>query len=213
MSKRRGNFGILRIAILVGLLAPAIALGAGSAPVTVVNTGANPVPVTGSLGVTGSVNVSNTAANPVPVTLNGSVDITSLPAGVEKFPKMNVFQGATTSNLLTLTISPTVPSGSVFVATNVSMVADVGNSVYPIVAGSCRLVFKDPIASSSTRIVTLVGGDNKAFYDEWYVNQPVTIVLKEGESLDADCVFSYLDNHASSIALSGSLGGYFQAAN
>lgn len=213
MRQQPRNFAILRIAVLLGLLGPAVALGAGSAPVTVVNTGANPVPVTGSLGISGNVNVSNTAANPVPVTLKGPVDVTSLPAGVEKFPKMNVFQGGTSSNLITLTVSPNVPSGSVFVATNVSMVADVGNSSYPIVAGSCRLVFKDPVSGSSTRIVTLVGGDNKAFYDEWYVNQPLTIVLKEGESLDADCVFSYLNDHASSIALSGSLGGYFQVAN
>ena len=197
----RQNFGILRIAVILGLLGPSVALGAGSAPVTVVNTGANPVPVTGSLGVSGDVNVK------------GSVDVTSLPAGVEKFPKMNVFQDGTTSNLLTLTISPNVPSGSVFVATNVSMVADVGNPSFPIVGGSCRLVFKDPVASSSIRIATVVGGDNKAFFDEWFVNQPVTIVLREGQSLDADCVFSYLNNHGSSIALSGSLGGYFQAAN
>jgi hypothetical protein len=181
--------------------------------VTVVNTGANPVPVTGSLGVSGNVNVSNTAANPVPVTLKGSVDVASLPAGVAKFPKMNVFSTGTTSNLITVTVSPDVPSGSVFVATNVSMVADVGNPSYPIVGGSCRLVFNDPVTGDSTRIATVVGGDNKSFYDEWYVNQPVTIVLKEGESLQADCAFLYLDDHGSSIALSGSLGGYFQAAN
>ena len=55
------------------------AQAAGSAPVTVVNTMANPVPVTsqGTSSITGSVSVTNTNANPVPVT--GSVNISGTP--------------------------------------------------------------------------------------------------------------------------------------
>jgi hypothetical protein len=50
-----------------------------SAPVTVVNTTANPVPVIqqGTTSVSGSVTVNNTSANPVPV--SGAVSITGTP--------------------------------------------------------------------------------------------------------------------------------------
>jgi hypothetical protein len=56
-----------------------------SAPVTVVNTTANPVPVVqqGTTSVSGSVSVNNTPANPVPVTgsvaVSGAVSITGTP--------------------------------------------------------------------------------------------------------------------------------------
>src|SRR6476661_4486282 len=69
------EIGIRRHALLVAsaMLWPVVALGAPqnppSAPVTVVNTPANPVPVTGSLGVSGSVAVNNSASSPVPVTI------------------------------------------------------------------------------------------------------------------------------------------------
>jgi hypothetical protein len=60
------------IAVAGALLWPVATLGAPqsppSAPVTVVNQPANPVPVTGTLGVSGSVTVGNTYQNPVPVT-------------------------------------------------------------------------------------------------------------------------------------------------
>lgn len=50
-----------------------------SAPVTVVNTTANPVPVTGSVGVAGGITISNSSSNPVPVSIQdlGSVSTTS----------------------------------------------------------------------------------------------------------------------------------------
>lgn len=77
MQYRNRTLAILKIAGLVGLLSPSLALGAAqvppSAPVTVVNTTANPVPVTGTIGLTGTANVtvSNTGSNPVPtVSLN-----------------------------------------------------------------------------------------------------------------------------------------------
>jgi hypothetical protein len=56
-----------------------------SAPVTVLNTTANPVPVVqqGTTSVSGSVTVNNTGANPVPVTgsvgVSGAVSITGTP--------------------------------------------------------------------------------------------------------------------------------------
>ena len=63
------------IAALVGLLFPALALGAPqnppSAPVTVVNTEANPVPITGSTTVSGAVSISGT----VPVTQSGTWNV------------------------------------------------------------------------------------------------------------------------------------------
>ena len=48
-----------------------------SQPVQVMNTTANPVPVTGTISgsVTGSVQVTNTASNPVPVTMNGTAKV------------------------------------------------------------------------------------------------------------------------------------------
>jgi len=59
------------------LFGSTVAWGAGqtppSAPVTVVNTTANPVPVTGTIGLSGTANVTvtNTGSNPLPVvTLN-----------------------------------------------------------------------------------------------------------------------------------------------
>jgi hypothetical protein len=70
------EIGIRRHALLVAsaMLWPVVALGAPPSPppgpsVTVVNTPANPVPVTGSLGVSGSVTVNNSASSPVPVTI------------------------------------------------------------------------------------------------------------------------------------------------
>lgn len=69
------EIGIRRHALLVAsaMLWPVVALGAPqnppSAPVTVVNTPANPVPVTGSLGVSGSVTVNNSASSPIPVSV------------------------------------------------------------------------------------------------------------------------------------------------
>jgi hypothetical protein len=71
----QNEIGIRRYALLVAsaMLWPVVALGAPqvppSAPVTVVNTPANPVPVTGSLGVSGSVTVNNSASSPVPVSI------------------------------------------------------------------------------------------------------------------------------------------------
>ena len=49
-----------------------------SAPVTVVNTAANPVPVVqqGTSSITGSVTVNNTSGNPVPVTVSGTPSVT-----------------------------------------------------------------------------------------------------------------------------------------
>lgn len=53
-----------------------------SAPVTVVNTAANPVPVVqqGTTSISGNVTVANTAANPVPV--SGAVTLTGTPSVV-----------------------------------------------------------------------------------------------------------------------------------
>ncbi len=67
------EIGIRRQALLVAtaMLWPVVTLGAPqvppSAPMTVVNTSNNPVPVTGSVGVTGGVTVNNPSSSPVPV--------------------------------------------------------------------------------------------------------------------------------------------------
>jgi hypothetical protein len=64
-----------RIGAGIALFCSTLALGAPqvppSAPVTVVNTPANPVPVTGSLGVSGTVSISGT----VPVTQSGTWNV------------------------------------------------------------------------------------------------------------------------------------------
>ena len=61
-----------------------------SAPVTVVNTSANPVPVVqqGTTNVSGNVTVANTAANPVPI--SGAVSITGTPNVVITGGSVNV---------------------------------------------------------------------------------------------------------------------------
>ena len=75
---------ILAFAMAFGSLAFDVARAAPqsppSAPVTVVNTTANPVPVVqqGTTSVSGNVTVSNTSANPVPVA--GAVSITGTPS-------------------------------------------------------------------------------------------------------------------------------------
>jgi hypothetical protein len=75
MQHRNRFFTLFKIAGLVGALCPTLALAAPqnppSAPVTVVNTPANPVPVTGSLGVSGAVSISGT----VPVTQSGTWNV------------------------------------------------------------------------------------------------------------------------------------------
>jgi hypothetical protein len=66
---------VLKIAAIVGVLGPTLVIAAPqvppSAPVTVVNTSSNPVPVTGTVGLsgTGNVQVTNSVANPVPVSV------------------------------------------------------------------------------------------------------------------------------------------------
>jgi hypothetical protein len=76
MQHRNRFFTVFKIAGLVGALCPILALGAPqsppSAPVTVVNQAANPVPVTGSLTITNTnvpVIVNNTDASPIPVSV------------------------------------------------------------------------------------------------------------------------------------------------
>jgi hypothetical protein len=70
-----GNRKIAYVGALVLLLAvPPLASGAGPDPgvnVTVTNRPSNPVPVTGSIGLSGTanVNVTNTAAAPIPVSV------------------------------------------------------------------------------------------------------------------------------------------------
>jgi hypothetical protein len=73
-----------------------------SAPVTVVNTTANPVPVVqqGTTSISGSVTVNNTSANPVPV--SGAVAISGTP-----------------SVTLTGTPSVTISGGSVHIGTTI----------------------------------------------------------------------------------------------
>jgi hypothetical protein len=62
-------------ALILILFSFEMAIAAGSAPVTVVNTSSNPVPVTGSVGITGTANVNVT--NSVPI--SGSVTLTGTP--------------------------------------------------------------------------------------------------------------------------------------
>lgn len=73
MSAIRSAFPFC-LATVIGLFAAGVG-AAGPDPglnVTVTNTPANPVPVAGSLGVTGNVTVNNTQANPVPVSVVSS---------------------------------------------------------------------------------------------------------------------------------------------
>ena len=73
------EIGIRRQALLVAtaMLWPVVTLGAPqvspSAPMTVVNTSNNPVPVTGNVGVTGGVTVNNRQARPCPYPVSWSL--------------------------------------------------------------------------------------------------------------------------------------------
>lgn len=71
MERQRRFARMLAVVGATCLLNPILALGAAqtppSAPVTVVNGTSNPVPVRGSVGVSGTVTVGNTDQNPVPV--------------------------------------------------------------------------------------------------------------------------------------------------
>jgi len=82
------------------------AQAAGSAPVTVVNTPADPVPVTpvGTTPITGSVSVTNTSANPVPIT--GSVKISGTPSTVMAYDqKFTSVAGGSTVNTSLINVS------------------------------------------------------------------------------------------------------------
>ena len=78
MQHRNESLSTLKIAVLLSLLCPALALGAAqvppSAPVTVVNKSSNPVPIVGSVGLSGTANVQiiNGGTNPVPVSISNS---------------------------------------------------------------------------------------------------------------------------------------------
>jgi len=81
MQRRNGN--LLKLAGAIALLYPGLALAAAqtppSAPVTVVNTTANPVPVTGSATVSGTVTATQSGTWNVGIVGTPSVSINSSP--------------------------------------------------------------------------------------------------------------------------------------
>jgi len=99
------EFGIRRNVLLVAtaMLWPVVTHGAPqvppSAPMTVVNTSANPVPVTGNVGVTGGVTVNNTSSSPVPVSVVSIVN----PPGA---PVVNCYLGLGTFTQGTPFVNP-----------------------------------------------------------------------------------------------------------
>ena len=92
MQSVKNSIGVLVLLLTVGVavtvVSPQPARGAGSAPVTVVNTAGNPVPVVGTVNgqITGDVNVTNSptvkAQQSGPWTVSVANDGSSLPVSV-----------------------------------------------------------------------------------------------------------------------------------
>ena len=131
MQFRYGRLSCLNIACAAALLFPTLALAAAqvppSAPVTVVNTPANPVPVTGSTIVSGSVTVNNSSSSPVPVT--GTVGVMSAaPLAVRDAGIGTPFEGncgASWEHSENVSCKIDIPAGNQLVIQAVSAIAGV----------------------------------------------------------------------------------------
>lgn len=80
------------MAVLIYGVAMAVPNNPPSAPVTVVNTDANPVPVTGNFGISGTADVNVT--NTVPVTGTVAIDNMKEPASIEASCTVNGVEAA-----------------------------------------------------------------------------------------------------------------------
>jgi len=180
------GIGCQRIVVVMALLWPVVTLGAPqsppSAPVTVVNQPANPVPVTGSLTIT------NPSASPIPVTgsvvIEDTVAVRNVDAPAAQFvlscENLDAFEPSCQTNL--------VPAGKRMVVQMISanLAGDnLNGSVTPVLyavrvqqakAGGTDGVFDlfIPLAS--------VGIYNNS-YPFWIGNQRINLYLDEGKGI------------------------------
>lgn len=142
-------------------------------PVNVMNTPSNPVPVTGSLGLTGNANVTvtNTASNPLPVVVTALEPFQATNSDVVNEPSLST----------TITVT-TVPAGKRLIVEHVSVDAGLYSPQRPQV----RLF-------TGTSRFPGIGGDFLVFQTEpqnyfspgthFYASAQTKIYVNPGESL------------------------------
>jgi hypothetical protein len=202
LASVRVTCGLFTIAVVATLSAgPAFAQGpreTPSAPVTVVNSAANPVRVAGSVGVAGAVQAQQSGAWTV------TAQETFAPGRAPKrYGPVELFGGAGGYTELV----PPVAAGKAFIVTHLNAIGFSNIDTRPLVRGSCLLALR-------------VGDLTTPFMDLPMVNtgfslaatQQIFVPLAAGEALSAICDGVAADGTRPSQGARMTVGGYFVPA-
>ena len=170
-----------------------------SAPVTVVNTAANPVPVTGTVGLTG----------PVPVLQSGTWTVTAQEtfAPGRQPRRFGPIDAQSTGSFVGHELVPPVAAGQTFILTHLHAVGFSNLSSVPLVRGACIVQLR--IGSSYTPFLLLPmvnSGSSLA------VTQQTFLPVAAGEGLYVICSGVTTDGTAPSQGARMTAGGYFVPA-
>lgn len=197
---RRGNLGVLVVALGVAALSGQSAFAQQnppSAPVTVVNTTANPVPIT--------------AAAPLPVA--GTITLTQ-PVTVEetfapgRSPKRyGPISAEFTGSLVGHELVPPVATGQKFILTHLNAVGFSNNSAIALARGSCSLQIRVGDTYTPFMVMPLVNSGSIVTG-----NQQAFLPLAAGEGLYVICGGTAADGTQPSQGSRVTAGGYFVPA-
>ena len=196
-------FRLFAIALLTVLTnAPVFAQGPQhppSAPVTVVNTAANPVPVTGSVGLTG----------PVPVVQSGTCTVTAQETFApgrqpKRFGPIDVFQS---NSFVGTELVPPVAAGQTFILTHLNVVWFSNNSAIGLVRGACSLQLRVGSTYTPFMLLPLVSSSSALA-----VTQETFLPVAASEGLDVLCGGVAADGTSPSQQGRVTAAGYFVPA-
>ena len=167
-----------------------------AAPVTVVNTAANPVPVSGSIGLTG----------PVQALQSGTWTVTAQEtfAPGRRPHRFGPVDGDAGNSFVGRELVPPVAAGQTFVLTHLHAVGFSNNSAFQLARGACTLQIR--VGDTYTPFLQLplvdAGGAIAG-------SQPAFVPLAAGEGLYVSCGGVLADGSTISQGSRVTAGGYF----
>ena len=188
---------VFAIAVISTLAAqPASAQGPS---VTVVNTAANPVKVTGSVGLTG----------PIPVVQSGTWTITAQEtfAPGRQPKRFGPIQADPTSSFIGHELVPPVAVGQTFILAHVNAIGFSGNSAVSLVRGACSLQLRVGDGYTPFVVLPMVASGGALA-----VNEPMFLPVAAGEGLYVSCGGVAADGTAPSQGARVTAAGYFVPA-
>lgn len=201
-SSVRSAVGVVVVALVFGIYFPFAALAQGpqappSAPVTVVNTTANPVPVT----ATAPLPVAGTISLTQPVT----VEETFAPGRSPK--RYGPIPAEFTGSLVGHELVPPVETGKTFILTHLNTVGFANNSAVSLVRGSCSLQIRVGSTYTPFMLIALVNTGSLLTGTE----SPF-LPLAAGEGLYVICSGTAADGTQPAQGFRMTAGGYFVPA-